>query len=836
MTVTWATQARDGQFWATAQGQRTFVFGSANDSAPRTAARDVHPGGSLRIAKSQEDEHWLGKLRNLGMSPHDEWKIVALREYIWRMAQSGPRLLSDNSHSLLSATVSLQDLKITPQTVFFDESESFFSLPASLSPSDNPGGGPLTIADALMVASKTIDRPLRKSPSRLQLRRVESDIRRQHRNADGGGSLSGSGSTTPTILAQPDANFGPTSTTKPLLVPTVSITGSGESDPPSSVENGTVLRHKSSKTSLLSRGIGPPKAAAEASTVSATAFGTVGVSFSKDSVGAILQRAIKEPVYRFRAAHSYDGNDPHILNLLDSMYLQNYPSDVVEFGPAIVPLQRRHPIKKSNGRHSGGTWKPEGSFVASFGEHTDSINRIVVAPDHNFFVTASDDGTVKIWDSARLERNVAFRARQTYKHGGDVKVKSLCFVENTRCFVSGATDGSLHVVKVDSTTTAAKYGKLKVMREYQLPEPQEHAVWMEHFKSDNNSVLLVATTLSNIHALDLRTMKILYTLKNPVHHGTLSCFCLDRKHNWLVAGTSHGILDMWDLRFQLRLKSWGLPGSTPIHKLQIHPSKGRHKWVVVAGGTGHGELSIWDCEKVQCREVYRAGPLGGKEVVKTFEPWSVDDESPENLLRRFATSLNHLEPSGLAAGGLGASTADRGVRAFFAAQDVAEGDTDARVLPGFMLSAGPDRKVRFWNCIRVEGSMVVNGLEVDEVKPTYLTSHPTPLLSVYTEKVGQGDTESVSSTGSGGIKGFLGVGGGGNSGTGGSGGGSTGSGGKKKGSGGGSGRSCRSTVISLQQQQLLKNHLDSVMDVAFLEVPYGMVVSVDRGGMILVYQ
>jgi phosphoinositide-3-kinase regulatory subunit 4 len=43
-------------------------------------------------------------------------------------------------------------------------------------------------------------------------------------------------------------------------------------------------------------------------------------------------------------------------------------------------------------------------------------------------------------------------------------------------------------------------------------------------------------------------------------------------------------------------------------------------------------------------------------------------------------------------------------------------------------------------------------------------------------------------------------------------------------------------VISLQQQQLLRSHLDAVVDVALLESPYGMTVSVDRSGVVFVFQ
>ena len=50
------------------------------------------------------------------------------------------------------------------------------------------------------------------------------------------------------------------------------------------------------------------------------------------------------------------------------------------------------------------------------------------------------------------------------------------------------------------------------------------------------------------------------------------------------------------------------------------------------------------------------------------------------------------------------------------------------------------------------------------------------------------------------------------------------------------GRASRATVISQQQQHLLQSHLDGILDVALLEYPCTMSVSVDRSGMVLVFQ
>ncbi|CRK17718.1 hypothetical protein BN1708_003000, partial [Verticillium longisporum] len=338
---------------------------------------------------------------------------------------------------------------------------------------------------------------------------------------------------------------------------------------------------------------------------------------------------------------------------------------------------------------------------------------------------------------------------------------------------------------------------LRLLREYQLPQG-EHAVWCEHFKMDASSVLMLATNRSRILAIDLRTMSLLYVLENPVHHGTPTCFCIDRKRNWLCVGTSHGVLDLWDLRFKMRLKGWGVPGKSAIHRVCVHPSKGRGKWVCVAGGTGQGEVTVWDLERTTCREIYRVGG-GSKEALRGYEPWQVDEDRAEGMLGRYAT---YIEPSG---GGGSHGTADGGVRAMVAGTAVGEDTRDVR--HAFIVTGSSDKKLRFWDLSRVENSTVYSGLTAEEQRPMFTASQPTAALAVKTERIPRAAPTAPNA----------------------------GAGREKNGAGGGGGRSSRSTVVSVQQQQLLKAHLDSITDVAVLEMPYCMTVSADRCGVVFIF-
>ena len=819
MAVSWATKASRGIFWQPIKQSRSSSFGVTTSSPSITSARELGNDALSRTPKNEEDEQWLARLRGIGMTSADEWKLVALREYICRMAPLRPKEGAGNNTAHLNNTVNLKHLDLTPQTVFFNEGQRPHGTPPG-SDASHAHGRPQTFAEALVEASTTIN------DSRVRQNRAVTDRTIvEHGPAiltpmtvAGTNRSTQRPSQTEDDMTRRNANRK-SLTDRDGRQKGIVVTAEMREDPPRS-DGGTpieghaqdiqhhIIRRKASAVALMSRDE-TSKADAETGTTSANVLGKVEGPHPKVETPSSLHRGVvaksggdQSNFARYQAIHSYEGGDPSVLKLLQNLFQEQCPADVVEFGSMVTPITRRQRIKRGSGEHRDSPWRPDGSLVALFGEHTAAINRVIVAPDHAFFVSGSDDGSVKIWDAARLERNIAYRSRQTHKHAVGAKVKSICFVENTHCIVSAASDGSIHVIRIEYNTSAgaSRYGKLRVLRTYQLGNDQ-HGVWLEHFKQENQSILLVLTNTSHVLAIDLRTMTVLHTLSNPVQHGPPTCFCVDKKRTWLLLGTMHGILSLWDLRFRIRVKAWGLSGGMPIHRLSVYPFKGRGRWVCVAGGCSQGELTVWDIEKSQCREVYRTG--GQKEKTRNperqYEPWQVDEEKREGVLARFATSL---EPSE-------SGSAYRGIRAFATGADTLEDGRESR--NGFLLTAGTDRKVRFWDLSKVEASFVVSGLDLDESKPSFSSSHPTPNLVVHNERSPQssaqpGDGSSSSSSPA------------------------------KRVAAATAARPPRSTMISLQQQQLLNSHLDSVTDVALLELPYGMVVSADRSGMIYVFR
>ncbi|KAI1981539.1 Serine/threonine-protein kinase [Ophidiomyces ophidiicola] len=860
MALVWATKAEKGAFWSSAAQDSTFILGGSSV----TNFGKLRRSALSNIATSKEDQQWISRLRNLGMGPEDEFKLLSLKEYIWRVAV-GRRKEPQPSNTSIDI-VPLRQYDVTPQTVIFDKKQGpkqpVYSpaIRKTRSTDDDTEGKTHTIADALLDASTTIGGnggvSQRNLPNRLSRPQSIEAVSTRQRSPGclGQDSLEDH---SPTLLTDmPESTNSSTAASDSELRNTGNQIGAGMSvtrtsssmrgsDTASLQAGNEDIRRKHSAINLLNRQENY-KANAETATTSTNVLGEVDTPFrgSPSQTQPTMQAA--EQSRQYHANHTYRGNDPTILRLLDTVFTENYPTDLFDFGPIVMSISSKAPIKKASGHSSNMPWRPQGTLVAMFGEHTGPVNRVAVAPDHAFFVTASDDGTVKVWDTNRLEKNLTPRSRQTHHHDAGAKVKCVTFVENTYTFISAATDGSVHAIRIDyqNINDTPRYGKPRLVREYRIMstvEESEYAVWMEHYRTDLHSMLLMATSRSRIIALDLKSMKEIFILQNPVQYGIPTTFCVDRKRNWLLVGTTHGIMNLWDLRFCILMKSWGLPGGTQIHRLVIHPLKGRGRWVCVAGGgSNSSEIMVWDIDKAQCREVYRTAITGNSPSTngankatatqrnahftpdttwKAYEPWRVDDEKPESLLSRFAATSS-LEPSS------NSNISERnGICAITVGLDVpdpnaavgAQLENTSSSKCGFLVSGGADRIVRFWDTSHPDASTIVSAPDFifdspgTSTKPRYEITHPTPSLTITTEWL---PSPGASNSSAGRPATDL----------------------KKGSSTVPATRPSRNTMISVQQQQLLRSHLDMILDVAVLEVPYGMTVSVDRGGMIYVFQ
>lgn len=893
-TVLWAAKREQSLFWTAASRDGMFMTAHNEMSLIPSNLVKRFPHRIPPSQRDKDDQHSLETLRIAGMVPDDEVKLIALREYILKYSQLKAENSPEDKQKILGDIVSLAQLSVTPQNVFFDAVQPFRPATRLRAVSKSVDrNGARTIADALMDASTTID------PATPE-------------------------SMPPTVEAGP---------TKPKPMPTGSLKSHVEAQTPASVkigsfdrpniriegikgENGRrsssvggrhalldaerfsserrelkLLKHRNSSANLLNRAE-IVKADAEISTSQETVFGKIdktviegngerGSSLTH-SLNATQKSRSKSPMSsgsgrtRFEANHDYRGNEATVIRLLDTHLTDNFPVDLLDFGAQITPIDTEMPIRSATTPNpqpgqvatapfSGNKeiWRPSGLLLAQLIEHTAAINRVVVAPDHSFFVTASDDGTCKIWDTSRLEKNVSARSRYTHRHTTGSKVKALCFIENTHTFLSGATDGSIHAVKLEikppQGNEPARFGRPAIVRDWQIPqhsEPskqtdlaaaegseQEHAVWIHHYREHNsNSTLMIATNKCRILMVDMKNMELIRAMQNPLHHGTPTTFCVDPKHHWFMLGTSHGILDLWDLRFSLRLRSFGVGGAglgQRIDSVLLHPTRGHGKWILVSCG---GEVSIWDIEKLTCREVLRPATfkLPQSRKIKNYEPWYPDEENSESMLSRFATQVERGDGP-LQTPQDGKSKQDKqapSITSILMFDDclVNQSSPDTPTRTPLLLSVGEDRTLRYWNPVQYDQSFIVSGPMVNivgdenKIKPRYETSWPTSmslsgLVQLIEEKLsdppqdqhpdGTASNKHIPRKKRDAARGSRAI-----------------SDGSKSNA---NNKTPRNTIISLAQEQMLKTHMDDITDVCLLRKPYGCIVSVDRSGAIFVF-
>lgn len=254
-------------------------------------------------------------------------------------------------------------------------------------------------------------------------------------------------------------------------------------------------------------------------------------------------------------------------------------------------------------------WHPKGILVSNYKEHTAAVNMVAMPPDHCFFASCSNDGSVKIWDSIRLEKNVTNRSRVTYNNAGSA-VRCIAFCEQTYSIAAAHASG-IDIFRVDYTSDSVplpRYGKNHLI--HQIDTSEESVQTMDQFNSDITSPLIFATDKNIVYAHDLRTRLNSWQLKVPSKYGMITAMAVDKiNHSWLVTGTRKGILSIFDVRFLVPFKSFLHPSQSPIHQLTQTPRHVHPHGNSVMCATGGNEITTWDLQKAECTELICARNL-----------------------------------------------------------------------------------------------------------------------------------------------------------------------------------------------------------------------------------
>ncbi|WFC96835.1 non-specific serine/threonine protein kinase [Malassezia brasiliensis] len=329
------------------------------------------------------------------------------------------------------------------------------------------------------------------------------------------------------------------------------------------------------------------------------------------SVQDAASLAASEPAHDAAyAATTYDGSDPYIHAHLERVYERMAHTRAAMGMPSAAPVaaaQAWPTLYAASGARTRGkpapvssNARPGGTLIAHLGEHAAPVSALAVSSDQRFFVSGAHDGCVKVWDTARLEKNVVSRSRVTYAAHA-APVTALVVLTHTHCVVSAARDGTLHAyaIVVSPGTSLPRYGRPHVLGRRTLRDG-EYVVCMAQLGSGAAPSLVLGTSHGRVVVWDVRCMEPLHAMTAPAAHGAVTCLAVDPARHWACTGSAHGALTLWDLRFGVPLRSWAVgdpeaPAAHAVHALALHPTHAR--CVLVSYGGKHAPLlDVFDLE------------------------------------------------------------------------------------------------------------------------------------------------------------------------------------------------------------------------------------------------
>ena len=611
----WSLKVPKSPFWKTNSNSQLISFKDGMKSLKNSIYQSPsqYLPNKLNTQICDEDKPFIDKMTSNGFTKEDEVKLAYLRTHILMISKAQESRINDQNvtKDLIENPITLSDLKVAPETVFIGTRNS--NLVSGTLEANFKNRSNLSKQRSIESWSKQITLSQRSTPPTDYARPTVSrdtgimDIRKRLvsqpiemskpvdvSRRESVNTLETMNSTSPRF---PDTAHG--SPTDSAL--------SFEGSPTITYHQRPVRRNK-----LPSDG---QKAAPAIGSSNANATGLLELphklleedNFQPSGISTPHSTSLFNPKSKIIQPyhHTYEGSDPAILKMLDHVCKKTLREPLYEFGQKVRPLMsiRR---RKSMGINEDFNFR----MVANFKEHTSSITSIVVSSDHLFFVTGSNDTTAKVWDSARLEKNVTSKSRQTIQR--NASIKAMCMLQDYHCVAIAAKDGSVVVVRVDVSTgsTLPKYSPdVKIIREFEVSGSKigEYITWIYHYNTDTSSNLIYTTSHSNIVILNLRTMKPVLELSAPIAHGPIISACIDNKRIWVVTGSLYGHFCLWDLRFGILVHEWCTNCEGSIQQVEMDPLESNEKYIIasiIPSFTNQTIIEVHDVESKKLIESY----------------------------------------------------------------------------------------------------------------------------------------------------------------------------------------------------------------------------------------
>ena len=407
--------------------------------------------------------------------------------------------------------------------------------------------------------------------------------------------------------------------------------------------------------------------------------------------------------------------------------------------PKITPPYRG--AAKEQPSNTGPEWKLKIDTMVASSKctpehgHIAPIVRLVVSQDQRFFVTGSHDATCRVWELEKAERsNGVLESSTVYSghqaHGGsNPRVNDLAMVEGGHSVISGASDGSIHVWRVDMVSSmkqttnqneSREVSRVVGSTEIRKLNPEEGEILaVNHFNTSSASIFAYATQRGFVHSWDLRSAAEPFVLTTPQETGYITSMAMGSDRNWVVTGTSKGYISLWDLRFQQILKLWHHSRSAPVNRLATSFVPPPQSWIGRGGANsearpflfaacGPNECAMFDLSTGSCRECFRTIDYGSRFSRTRLDEMPTLEEVPLSTSARRKVLLSR---------GIGSRLSDS-VSSSFRSINAMVGSIGASD-HSFLITGGSDCRIRFWDFAMPSKCYVSTGPETVQPRPTF---------------------------------------------------------------------------------------------------------------------
>lgn len=303
----------------------------------------------------------------------------------------------------------------------------------------------------------------------------------------------------------------------------------------------------------------------------------------------IIERAkVAEP--RLVVHNSYEGGAPTIKNFLSSIDVLPSMKEYEEFGPIKTVFENSSVVKSMNGLLTASLTENEPNAIVAMA---------VSNGDIPYLITGTIHGLVKLWDINRVVSGEIYSS--SYSKDLASTITDISMLRGYDAFCISTKEGNLSVVRV--LLQQRKLTGFETIRKVNINKhsKEEFATCVKTILTDDRAYLFALTNTSKVVVYDIRTMECVSKIESPATHGAVSSFVPDEHGDVLIIGTTKGIIEVWDMRFRLLIRSWTFGDHNPITHLEKCHSLGKN-YVVVAGGSSEAMISIWNYCKCQCHQ------------------------------------------------------------------------------------------------------------------------------------------------------------------------------------------------------------------------------------------